>query len=66
MEEVLVDGKSVRHADQIHGRTRQNTIVNFRACSSLIGSLVNVRVARANPNSLTGEILQEEGGPLPA
>ena len=56
-EEVLVDGTSARHVDQVHGRTRQNAIVNFSAPSSLIGSLVNVRVTRANPNSLTGEII---------
>lgn len=54
--EVLVDGKSARHMDQVHGRTHQNVIVNFRAPSSLIGSLVNVRITRANPNSLTGEL----------
>lgn len=56
--EVLVDGKSTRHADQVHGRIPQNAIVNFIGPSSLVGSLVNVRVTRANPNSLTGETPQ--------
>ena len=54
---VLVDGVSGRHAHQIHGRTTQNTIVNFPGPASLIGEMVLVRITRANPNSLTGEMV---------
>jgi tRNA-2-methylthio-N6-dimethylallyladenosine synthase len=55
--EVLVDGVSSRHAHQIHGRTTQNTIVNFEGDTSFIGKMVWVRVIQANPNSLTGEMI---------
>ncbi|HPR52387.1 MAG TPA: tRNA (N6-isopentenyl adenosine(37)-C2)-methylthiotransferase MiaB [Deltaproteobacteria bacterium] len=54
--EVLVDGASARHEDQIHGRTTQGTIVNFKGAHDLIGTTVPVRITRANPNSLTGEM----------
>ncbi len=54
--EILVDGISERNPDQVHGRTTQNAIVNFIAPPSLVGSKVRVRVIRANPNSLTGEM----------
>jgi tRNA-2-methylthio-N6-dimethylallyladenosine synthase len=55
--EVLVDGESVRHPDQVHGRTSQNTIVNFAGGYELTGSFRTVRITRANPNSLTGELV---------
>ena len=54
--EVLVDGSSTRHEDQIHGRTTQGTIVNFKGACSLISTTVQVKITRANPNSLTGEM----------
>jgi tRNA-2-methylthio-N6-dimethylallyladenosine synthase len=55
--DVLIDGVSSRHEDQIHGRTTQNTIVNFTANRSLIGKTVQVKILQANPNSLTGKML---------
>ncbi len=55
--EVLVDGVSSRHANQIHGRTTQNTIVNFDGDISMLGKIVWVKIKRANPNSLTGEMI---------
>jgi tRNA-2-methylthio-N6-dimethylallyladenosine synthase len=55
--EVLVDGVSSRHANQIHGRTTQNTIVNFDGDISILGKIVRVKIKRANPNSLTGEMI---------
>jgi tRNA-2-methylthio-N6-dimethylallyladenosine synthase len=61
--EVLVDGESVRNPDQVHGRTSQNTIVNFTGTRALIGTFRQVRVTKANPNSLTGELVDE--GPTP-
>jgi tRNA-2-methylthio-N6-dimethylallyladenosine synthase len=54
--DVLVDGNSRKHPDQVHGRTTHNVIVNFPGESSLVGKTVSVRITRANPNSLTGEM----------
>ena len=54
--EVLVDGTSKRYNSQIFGRTGQNVIVNFPGPPDLIGKSVRVRITRANPNTLTGEI----------
>ncbi len=53
---VLVDGVSARDPRQVHGRTSQNAIVNFTGPQDLIGHMVRVRITRANPNSLTGEL----------
>jgi len=53
--EVLVDGQSARNPDQVHGRTSRNTIVNFPGKPGLAGTFRNVKITRANPNSLTGE-----------
>ena len=55
--EVLVDGLSARHTDQVHGRTTQGTIVNFKGDSSLVGTTVPVKITRGNPNSMTGEMV---------
>jgi tRNA-2-methylthio-N6-dimethylallyladenosine synthase len=54
--EVLVDGESVRDPEQMHGRTSQNTIVNFEGAHGLRGTFRNITITRANPNSLTGEL----------
>ncbi len=54
--EVLVDGTSKRDNSQVFGRTGQNVIVNFPGSPDLIGKSVRVRITRANPNTLTGEI----------
>ncbi len=53
---VLVDGVSPRNPGQVYGRTTQNAIVNFAGPPSLISDMVRVRVTRANPNSLTGDM----------
>ncbi len=55
--DVLVDGRSRRRPGEVAGRTTGNTIVNFPGGEDLIGSLVRVRVTRAGPNSLKGELL---------
>lgn len=54
--EVLVEGKSLRNAERLSGRTRTNKIVNFEGDESLIGKLVNVSVEAANPWALRGKI----------
>jgi tRNA-2-methylthio-N6-dimethylallyladenosine synthase len=54
-QQVLVEGVS-RRGDQLFGRSSGNRIVNFAADPSLIGSIVEVTIARAYQNSLLGEI----------
>jgi tRNA-2-methylthio-N6-dimethylallyladenosine synthase len=54
---VLVDGVSSRHSNQVQGRTTHNTIVNFEADTALTGKMVDVRIIRANQNSLTGNLV---------
>ena len=56
MYTVLVDGISPKNPFQVHGRTSQNAIVNFLGDQGLVGKTLPVRITRANPNSLTGEM----------
>ncbi len=55
-EAVLVDGISEKHPGSIHGRTRGNKIVTFKGDSSLIGTIVPVRIIDARRATLIGEI----------
>jgi tRNA-2-methylthio-N6-dimethylallyladenosine synthase len=64
VEEALVEGRNQALAQWI-GRTSQNRTLNFTApnltasdgsSASLVGKYVNVRVTRAGPNSLVGEV----------
>jgi tRNA-2-methylthio-N6-dimethylallyladenosine synthase len=55
LQEVLVEGES-RRGDQVFGRTGGNRIVNFDGDPSLTGSVVTVRIVKAFPNSLLGEM----------
>jgi tRNA-2-methylthio-N6-dimethylallyladenosine synthase len=55
-EEVLVEGRSKQSARDVTGRTRSNKIVNFEGDLGLVGKLVRVRIAKAYPHSLRGEI----------
>jgi tRNA-2-methylthio-N6-dimethylallyladenosine synthase len=67
--EVLVDSTSRRHEGELSGRTFGNTVVSFmaptdtsqhsgaaREASTWIGHRVPVRIVRAGPHSLRGEI----------
>jgi tRNA-2-methylthio-N6-dimethylallyladenosine synthase len=55
--EVLVDGRSNR-MDQWTGRTSGNRTVNFTSArANLLGEYVQVRVTRAGPNSLVGNLI---------
>ncbi|MCD6569081.1 MAG: tRNA (N6-isopentenyl adenosine(37)-C2)-methylthiotransferase MiaB [Deltaproteobacteria bacterium] len=54
--DVIVDGISKRDPKAVYGRTTQNSIVNFKGSSEIIGSTVKVKIEKANPNSLTGEL----------
>jgi tRNA-2-methylthio-N6-dimethylallyladenosine synthase len=56
-QEVLVDGRSKR-GGTLTGRTRGNKAVNFPGDDPLIGSLVQVRILSAGPNSFSGELCE--------
>ncbi len=56
--EVLIDGPSRRRQDQWQGRAEDNRVVNFaRRGAERVGDLVTVRVDRAGPHSLVGELV---------
>jgi tRNA-2-methylthio-N6-dimethylallyladenosine synthase len=54
--EVLVEGRSARAANRLSGRTRTNKVVNFEGEEHLIGKLVDVTIAAANPWALRGTL----------
>jgi tRNA-2-methylthio-N6-dimethylallyladenosine synthase len=54
--EVLVDSISKRRRWHVAGRSPTNTVVNFAGDPELVGSLVDVRITEAGPNSLRGEL----------
>ena len=61
---VLVDGVSRKNAGEAAGRTRCNRVVNFdTAGRDLLGRVVEVRIARALPHSLRGELVDPSGDP---
>jgi tRNA-2-methylthio-N6-dimethylallyladenosine synthase len=56
VQKVLVEGPSRKDPDELAGRTHNNRVVNFAAPRRLIGQMVDVRITRALPHSLRGEI----------
>ena len=57
MQQVLVEGPSKNDDTMMMGRTRNGRLVNFKGEKSITGSLVNVKITRAQPFSLIGEIV---------
>ncbi len=58
VEKVLVTAPSKKDPGELQGRTENNRVVNFRADNhSLIGSLVDIKITAALPNSLRGELI---------
>ncbi len=62
--DVLIDSASRRRETELSGRTSGNTVVNFpspesadEASSRWIGRMVPVRIRRAGPHSLWGEVV---------
>jgi len=55
-EEVLVEGLSKQSDQDVTGRTRSNKIVNFPGNRNLAGKLVPVKILKAYPHSLRGEV----------
>lgn len=56
--EVLVEGTSKNDETKLSGRTRNGKLVNFEGDKSLIGTLVNTKIVRAQPFSLIGEVVE--------
>jgi tRNA-2-methylthio-N6-dimethylallyladenosine synthase len=60
VEEVLVEGPSKSDASRLSGRTRQQKLVHFEAGADARvapGALVDVRITRAAPHWLAGELV---------
>ncbi len=57
VQRVLVDRLSRKDDKQLAGRTENNRVVNFDGGADLIGEFVDVRITRALPNSLAGELI---------
>ncbi|MDS0524534.1 tRNA (N6-isopentenyl adenosine(37)-C2)-methylthiotransferase MiaB [Clostridium sp. SHJSY1] len=55
--EVLVEGPSKNDETKLMGRTRNGKLVNFEGDISLTGKLVNIKINRAQPFSLIGEVI---------
>ncbi len=53
---VLVDGASKKDPSILSGRTPHNRVVNFSGKDAWMGQFIEVRITRAGPNSLFGEV----------
>lgn len=63
VQRILVEGPSRRNADELMGRTECNRVVNFDGgphSARLVGQMIDVKVTRAYPHSLRGNVLQPE------
>ncbi|WP_035268270.1 tRNA (N6-isopentenyl adenosine(37)-C2)-methylthiotransferase MiaB [Desulfitibacter alkalitolerans] len=54
--EVLVESPSKTDSSRLTGRTRTNKIVNFSGEQSLIGTIINVKITKAQTWNLIGEL----------
>jgi tRNA-2-methylthio-N6-dimethylallyladenosine synthase len=57
---VLVDAISRRRDAELSGRTTQNVVVNLPGSPDWIGSIRTVRVERAGPHAVWGQVCGEE------
>ena len=62
VEEVLVEGQSKQSDRDVTGRTRSNKIVNFEGSLDLVGKMPPIKILKAYPHSLRGEIRSFEFG----
>ncbi|HEC28375.1 MAG TPA: tRNA (N6-isopentenyl adenosine(37)-C2)-methylthiotransferase MiaB [Gammaproteobacteria bacterium] len=58
IQRVLVDRPSRKDPNEMSGRTENNRVVNFVSHADLLGHFVDVRITRALPNSLKGELVK--------
>lgn len=54
---VLVEGKSVKDAKELTGRSSVNRVINFPGSTSLVGEIIDVTITKAFTNSLRGECI---------
>ncbi|WP_027707692.1 tRNA (N6-isopentenyl adenosine(37)-C2)-methylthiotransferase MiaB [Zooshikella ganghwensis] len=60
-QRILVTGFSKKDPGQLQGRTENNRVVNFAAANPrIIGKLVEVVITEALPNSLRGDMINDE------
>jgi tRNA-2-methylthio-N6-dimethylallyladenosine synthase len=57
-QSILIEGPSRKDTKELCGRTENNRVVNFAGDSELIGQFVDVRITKALPNSLRGELIR--------
>jgi tRNA-2-methylthio-N6-dimethylallyladenosine synthase len=62
VEQVLVEGPSKRDSNMTSGRTRQNKLVHF-ARPLPVGTFADVRIARAAPHFLAGDLVEVTARP---
>ena len=60
IQTVLVERISKKDKSQLAGRTENNRVVNFAGPQQLIGEFVQVMITEALPNSLRGDLVEEE------
>ena len=59
IESVIAEGVSRKSTNELYGRTESNRIINFPANQSLIGSIVQVRIAGVRTNTLSGVLIND-------
>ncbi len=59
VQKVLIDGISVRSAQELRGRTDNNRTVNFPGDPELIGSFRNVKITYVMAHTLRGELVRD-------
>ena len=57
LQRILVEGPSVKDANELQGRSENNRVVNFAGPKELIGTLVNTRITESYNYTLRGELV---------
>lgn len=60
VQDILVVSPAKKNAEELSGRTENNRVVNFKGSADLMGEFVKVRITEARPNSLRGELTENE------
>ena len=64
VQRALVEGQAKKDANELAARTGNNRVVNFAGHARLIGHFVDVRITKALPHSLRGEIVTTDDQPI--
>lgn len=59
IQNILITGPSKKNPNELSGRTENNRVVNFSAPPELIGKIVSLKITAAKPNSLRGELHED-------